>query len=143
MCFFRFFIFIDCLTRLDLRIFHNDFLNVNKFNIKDFTKKEHQHDLIDGVKFSSETCDEIYNYEVGGRLAERVSDLRGRDRSSHMNKHFIEKTRPTVKRQDFEISSKGFRQRKIKKKISEEFFIKDNKSLLNRQEKAVPLTLFN
>ena len=151
MCFFRFFIFIDCLTRLDLRIFRNDFLNdfsyhpcwitinFNKFNIKDFTKKEHQHDLIYGVKFPPETFDEIFNY-VGGRLAERVSDLRG---SSHMNKHFIEKTGATVKRQDFEISSKAFRQRKIKKKVSEEFFIKDNKSSLNRQEKDVLLTLFN
>ena len=73
---------------------------------------------------------------------ERVKDLSGRDKSSHMYKLFIEKNHPTVKRQDFEISSKGFRQRKIKKKISETFFIKENKSSLKSQEKSVPLTLF-
>ena len=66
---------------------------------------------------------------------ERVKDLSVRDKSSHMYKHFIEKNHLTVKRQDFEISSKGFRQRKIKKKISETFLIKENKCSLKSQKK--------
>ena len=66
---------------------------------------------------------------------ERVKDLSVRDKSSHMYKHFIKKNHLTVKRQDFEISSKGFRQRKIKKKISETFLIKENKCSLKSQKK--------
>lgn len=45
--------------------------------------------------------------------------------------------------QDFEILSKGFSQRKFKRKISETLFIKENKPSLNRQEMSVPLKLFN
>ena len=43
-----------------------------KFNIKDKTSKEYQHDLTDSVVCSDAKCNEEYNDEKGGRLIERV-----------------------------------------------------------------------
>ena len=40
---------------------------------------------------------------------QRISDHGCRDGSSRMYKHFIEKDHPTVKLEDFQILSKGFR----------------------------------
>ena len=36
----------------------------SKFNIKDITKREHQHDLIYSVKCPSKTCDKSYNGKI-------------------------------------------------------------------------------
>ena len=44
-----------------------------------------------------------------------------------MNKHSIEIDHLTVKLEDFEILSRGFRERKLKRQISETLFIKGNK----------------
>ena len=85
----------------------------SKFNIKNDTKKEYQHDLIYSVKFSLESCEESCNDEIGRRSAERVSDHSGRDKSSRIYKHSIEKDHPTVKLQEFENFSKGFPRRKL------------------------------
>ena len=98
----------------------------NRCNIKNVTQKEHQHDLIYSVKFLLETCNESYNFEIA-RLVGRVSDHIGKDRSSHMNKHSIEIDHLTVKLEDFEILSRRFRERKLKRQISETLFIKGNK----------------
>ena len=43
-----------------------------KFNIKDKTSKEYQHDLTDSVVCPDAKCNEEYNGEKGGRLIERV-----------------------------------------------------------------------
>ena len=115
----------------------------SKFSIKDKTKKEHQHDLIYSVKCPDDTCNVSYNGEIGRRLAERVKDHSGRDKDSHMYKHSVEQEHPTVKLSDFTILSQGYKLRKFKRKISEALFIKENRPSLNKQEKSVPLKLFN
>ena len=115
----------------------------SEFNIKDKTDKEHQHDLVYSVKCPGERCNETYNGETGRRLIERVHEHCGKDKDSHMFKHSIEANHPGVTLDDFRIIGKGFRHRKFKRKIAEALFIKENKPSLNRQEKSVPLKLFN
>ena len=102
---------------------------------KDVTKKEYQQSHIYSVKYLLETCGKSYIGEIGRKLAERVSEHSGRDKSSYMYKKSIEKDHPAVKLQDFEIFSKGFRQKKFER------MIKENKPFLT--EKSVLLTLFN
>ena len=64
----------------------------SKFNIKDKTSKEHQHDLMYSVACSDRNCNEGYNGETGGRLIERVHEHSGKDVNSHVFKHSIEAT---------------------------------------------------
>ena len=63
----------------------------NKFNIKSKIKHYHQHDVIYYVKYPEEICREDYIGETGRRLSERVIDHSGRDKNSHVLKHYIEK----------------------------------------------------
>ena len=66
---------------------------------------------------------------MGRRLAERVSDHSGRYKSSHMHEHSIEKEHRTVKLQDFEIISKGFRRNNSKGRFQRHFSLKKNNPL--------------
>ena len=45
-----------------------------KFNIKDKTSKEHQHDLTYSVVCPDRNCNEGYNGETGRRLIKRVHE---------------------------------------------------------------------
>lgn len=89
----------------------------SKFNIKDVTKKEHQHGSIYSVKFPLETCEECLIGEIGRKIAERVSEHSGRYKSFDRYKSSIEKDHPAVKILDFEIFSKRFSQKNSKEKI--------------------------
>ena len=61
-----------------------------KFNIKDKTSKEHQHDLTYSVICPDLNCNEGYNGEIGRRLIERVYEHSGKDVNSRVFKHSIE-----------------------------------------------------
>ena len=56
-----------------------------KFNIKDKTSKEHQHDLAYSVVCPDLNCNEGYNGETGRRLIEKVHEHSGKDVNSHVS----------------------------------------------------------
>ena len=60
-----------------------------KFNIKDKTSKEHQHDLTYSVVCPDANCNEEYNGETGRWLIEKVHEHIGKDVKSHVFKHSI------------------------------------------------------
>ena len=54
-----------------------------KFQIKDLTKNQHEHDLIYYSKCQEPNCDKDYLGETGRRMIERVADHCGKDKQSH------------------------------------------------------------
>ena len=114
-----------------------------KFNIKDKTSKEHQHDLTYSVVCPDRNCNEGYNGETGRRLIERVHEHSGNEVNSHVFKHSLEANHPAVTIDDFRVLKTAYRQKKFRRKLSEALFIKQNKPALNKQDASVPLKLFN
>ena len=114
-----------------------------KFNIKDKTSKEYQHDLTDSAVCSDAQCNEEYNDEKGGRLIERVHAHSGKDVNSHVFKRSTETDHPTVTIDDFRVLKTVYLQKKLRRKWSKALFIKQNKPALNKQETFTPLKLFN
>ena len=60
-----------------------------KFNNKDKTSEEHQHDLTCSVVCPDPNCNEGYKGETGSRLTERVHEHSGKDGNSHVFRHSI------------------------------------------------------
>ena len=114
-----------------------------KFNIKYKTSKEHQPDLTYSVVCPDRNSNEEYNGETGRRLIETVHGHSGKDVNSHVFKHSIEANHATVTIDDFRILKTGCPRKKIRRKLSEALFIKQNKLALNKQEASVSLKLFN
>ena len=79
----------------------------SKFQLKDQTKKDHQHDVVYYEKCPEEQCTENYTGETGRRLVERVKDHRGKDSKSHLFKHSMEAIHKTLTLDDFKIKGKG------------------------------------
>ena len=112
------------------------------FQVKDKTKEEHEHNLIYHVKCPVEDCDDDYIGEAGRRVVERVKDHGGRDHSSHMFKHSLEKSHQEVKIEDFTIIGRNFKNKR-KRKVAEALLIKELKPTLNVQEQSVVIKLLN
>ena len=115
----------------------------SKFQLKDQTKKDHQHDVVYYAKCPEEQCTEDYTGETGRRLIERVKDHSGKDSKSHLFKHAKETNHKTVTLDDFKIIGKGYKRSKFRRKLAESLHIKEKRSSLNTQEASVPLKLFN
>ena len=79
----------------------------SEFQLKDHTKKDHQHDVVYYAKCPEEQCTEDYTGETGRRLIERVKDHSGKDSKSHLFKHAMETNHKTVTLDDFKIIGKG------------------------------------
>ena len=115
----------------------------SRFQLKDQTKKEHQHDIIYYTKCPKEQCTEDYTGETGRRYIECVKDHSGKDSKSHLFKHAKETNHKTVTLDDFKIIGKGYKRSKFRCKLAESLHIKEKHSSLNTQEASVPLKLFN
>ena len=114
-----------------------------KFNIRNKTSKEHQHDLTHSDACPDANCNEEYNSETGRWLIERVHEHNDKDVNSHVFKHSLETDHPIVTIGDIRVLKTGYCQKKFRRKLSEALFIKQNKPALNKQEASVPLKLFN
>ena len=95
----------------------------SNFQIKDKTKFNNKHDLVYYVKCPE--YQEDYIGEIGRRLHERICELSGKDSKSHMLKHSLENNYKQVSFEDFRIFGNSYTNSKIKRKISEAFFIKE------------------
>ena len=81
----------------------------SSFQLKDQTKKDHQHDVVYYAKCPEEQCTEGYTGETGRHLIERVKDHSGKDSKSHLFKHLVETNHKMVTLDDFKIIGKGYK----------------------------------
>ena len=112
------------------------------FNVKDKTGFKHNHGLIYYAKCPA-TCIDDYVGESARRITERIKDHNGRDHTSQVWNHSIEKSHKNVNTIDFKSIDKNFHNNKRKRKIVEALWIKDLRPTLNTQEKSIQLKLFN
>ena len=70
-------------------------------------------------------------------------DHNGKDANSYLLKHDIEKNINVFKIKTLLFLASGFWNNIVKRKISEELWIKDLRPNLKRQEKSIKLKLFN
>ena len=72
------------------------------FQIKDYNKKEHEHDIVYHVHCAEDNC----IGESGKRLVEPAKDHSGRYNKSHVKKYFIEKRTTEFEKNDFKINGR-------------------------------------
>ena len=77
------------------------------------------------------------------RISERVLDHSGGDKTSHIIKQQIEKEHPCLQNENFKVISSGFHNNTKKRKLLEALWINTLRLSLNKQEKSIPLKLFN
>ena len=80
----------------------------NCFNVKDKIDFEHNHDLIYHTKCPEPTCIDDFVGESACWITERIKDHNGRDHTSHVLKHSIEKSHKNVNTIGFKINDKNF-----------------------------------
>ena len=78
-----------------------------KFQIKDLTKNQHEHDLIYYSKCPEPNCDKDYLGETGRRIIERAADHSGKDKQSHLLKHALTSNHPVLDLKDLTIIDKN------------------------------------
>ena len=78
-----------------------------KFNIKDKTSKEHEHDLTYSAVCPDTNCNKEHNGETGKQLTERLHEHSVKDVNSHVSKHSIETDHPAVTVDDFRVLKTG------------------------------------
>ena len=71
------------------------------------------------------SCIDDYVGESARRITERIKDHNGRDHTSQVWNHSIEKSHKNVDTIDFKIIDKNFHNNKRKRKIAEALWIKD------------------
>ena len=84
------------------------------FNVKDKIDFEHNRDLIYQMKCLEPTCIDDYVGESASQITEKIKDHNdnGRDHSSHILKHSIEKSHKNVNTIDFKNIDKNFHNNK-------------------------------
>ena len=80
--------------------------------------------------------------ESARRMTVRIKYHDGRDHTSQVSNHNIERSHKNVSTIDFKIIDKNFHNNKRKRKIAEALWIKDLRPTLNTQEKSIQLKLF-
>ena len=128
-------------NNVKIRITYTGIKIGTKFQIKDLTKNQHEHDLIYYSKCPEPNCNENYLGETGRRIIERTSDHCGKDKQSHLLKHALISNHPVVDLKDFKVIDINYHENKYKRKISEALYIKQYRPSLNAQEQSVQLKL--
>ena len=113
------------------------------FQTKGQTIFEHKHDVTYHGKCPAENCVGYYIGETARRINERILDHTGRDTNSHLLKHSLESGHKPLEAIDYKIIGTRYRKNTMKNKLSEALFIKELKPTPNKQEKSLPLKLFN
>ena len=103
----------------------------SKFNLKDKTLFEEQHDLFYRAVCATKNCTKDYVGDTARRIVERVKDNNGRDQNSNLVKHAIENNHLPLVKSDFTIIDSGFRSDTRESKIAEALKIKVIRPSLN------------
>ena len=114
-----------------------------KFQIKDLTKNQYEHNLIYYSKCPESNYDKDYLGETARIIIERVADHCGKDKQSDLLKHALSSNDPIAHLKDLKIIDKNFHGNKYKRKISEALYINQHRPFVNAQEHSVPLKLLN
>ena len=115
----------------------------SKFQVKDRTIFSHNHDIIYHGNCPENGCPDNYVGETAKRISKRVLEHIGKDINSHLYKHSIETGHQTLEISDYRIIGNGYKNNGNKRKIAEALLIKELKPTLNKQDKSIPLKLFN
>ena len=111
----------------------------SKFKTKDQTKFEHKNNLV--YQCECPDCHKKYVGETSRRLIERLIDHNKRDNRSHVLNLSKEEQHTHIWKENIEIIGNNYKN-KIKRKISESYFIRDIKPELNKQDTSFPLKLY-
>ena len=115
----------------------------SKFQVKNRTIFSHNHDIIYHVNCPENDCPYNYIGETVIRISERVLDSTGKDINSHLYKYSIETGHQSLEISDYRIIGNEYGNNWKKQKIAEALLIKELKPTLNKQDKSIPLKLFN
>ena len=113
------------------------------FNIKDKTKFPHKHDLVYHARCAEESYNDDFVSEKAKHIFERVLDHSGRDKKFSYFKTRNQKRTPLSTISDFQSYYFSYYNNTMKRKLSEALWINTLRPSLNKQEKSVPLKLFN
>ena len=105
-------------------------------------KLEHQHDLTNLTQCPEVNFNKTYLEETARRQRERVLDHAGKGRKPNMVKHSMDTGCPPVCRKDFQISTKGYKHCKFKRKKCKVLLIKNHRPALNALEHSVIFEIF-
>ena len=103
----------------------------------------HNHDIIYHGNCPENGCCESYVGETARRISERVLDHSGKDINSHLYKRSIETGHQTLEISDYLIIGNVDGNNWNKRKRAEALLIKELKPTLKKQDKSMPLKLFN
>ena len=114
----------------------------SKFQVKDKTIFNHNHDIIYHGNCPESGCPDSYVEETARRVSERVLDHTGKNINSHLYEHSIETGHQTLEISEYRIIGNGYGNNWNKQKIAKTLLIKELKPTLNKQDKSIPLKLF-
>ena len=114
-----------------------------KFQVKDRTIFSHNHGIIYHGNCPENGFPDGYVGENARIISERVLNHTGTDINSHLYKHFIKTRHQTLKISNYRIIGNGYWNNWDKRKIAEALSIKELNPTLNKQNKSIPLKLFN
>ena len=114
----------------------------SRFQVKDKTKLDHQHNVSYHIKCANKKCLDDYVGNTKRRTIVRTVDHNSRDKKSHILIHSKSTKHRRVFLPDVKILGKGYRTN-FRRFISEALFIKELKPSLNVQKEAFRLKLFN
>ena len=111
------------------------------FNVKNKIDFEHNHDLIYHSKCPEPTCIDDYVREIAPQITERIKDHNGRDHTSHVLEHSIEKSYKNVNTIDFKVKLliRIFIIIIKKRKIAEVLWVNDQDQHLTRKRNLFSL----
>ena len=107
----------------------------NKFNIKNITKKVHEHDVTYDFKCPEENCNEIYVRRKDHRLLEYTMD------AINTFKHLKMQIRRIIHPPFLQFLKVNIR--RFRKKVVKLLFLKEKWSMLNAKQKSLRLRLLN
>ena len=114
----------------------------SKFLVTDKIDFQHQNNIVNYGKCPNPNCKDDYIGETDRRVIERVIYHNKQDKKFHMLKQLCDNLHTHVWEDDFKLLRNNY-QSNIKRKISESFFIRQLKPSLNKQDKSIPLDLYN
>ena len=107
---------LNYLKKVKIQTCYNGRRLSSLLQIKDNTRKEHEHDIVYHVNCPEESCEDNYIGESGRRLVEGVKDHGGTDNKLHISKRSIVKMDTEFELIDFKRISRNYNNNKCKEK---------------------------
>ena len=116
---------------------------ISKFQVKDRTIFSHNHDIIYHLNSPENGCPDNYVGETTRIISERVLDHTRKYINSYLYKRAIETVHLTLETSDYQIIGNKYGNNWNKRKTAEALLIKELKPTSSKQDKSIPLKLFN